>query len=36
MYSYANPDLDIYIQPESVANEIISQNFVFSLRYFFQ
>lgn len=36
MYSYANPELDIYIQPNAVTNTIIDQNFVLTLRYFFK
>jgi long-subunit fatty acid transport protein len=36
MYSYANPELDIYIQSDQVQNTIIDQNFVLTLRYFFR
>jgi hypothetical protein len=36
MYSYANPEFDIYIQSNKVKNTIINQNFVLTLRYFFR
>jgi len=35
MYSYDNPDLDIYIQPNAVENTIRKQQFVLGFRYFF-
>lgn len=35
MYSYANPELDIYIQPNAVQNKITNQHIVLGFRYFF-
>ena len=35
MYSYANPELDIYIQPNAVQNTITNQHIVLGFRYFF-
>jgi len=35
MYSYANPELDIYVQPNAVQNTITNQHIVLGFRYFF-